>query len=649
MLKVFRDNLKYLSWILWLVIAVFILFVFVDFGSAGRGLAGNNTAAAVVNGEEIGFDEFRSQYRNLEQRFRQIYGDQYSSELAEQLRLPQQALQQVVDRRLLLREADKLGIRVSNQEVRDAVLDIPWLQDDQGNFVGSEEYLSILDRSRISPEAFEDDLRQQITLERLNRVLAESLYIPDEAVEKSYREQTERASIRYLMLPENTLKEEGRATREELKAYLEANPEDFRFGERRRVSFLLVDNGRMRNEVTVEDDAVRAYYDANPDEFTQEEQVQARHILLRTSDERDLDQAKVELEAIRARIEGGEGFAQVASDTSDDPGSAGRGGHLGFFGRGRMTPEFEKAAFESPQGELIGPIETPFGVHLLEVTGRLDAGLQEFDKVQARIRSKLLSEQVVSASEQKATELTAQLGEAGSVNLDALTALAEDEAAVSINSPEPFGQEDLIPGLGRAPEFMTAVFELATGAIGDPIKVPRGWALPLVREVLEPRAPELVEVETKVRAAAEKEKRQQLAMDRIAAAKADIEGGDKTLDAVAEDLGLTVEESDSFGTGGVVEGLGFSPRIAEAAMGLDVGAVDGPYGTNQGAVLFEVTDRVVYDAAAFEEARSGTRARLENQELGQLLSSLLQQRRLESDISYSRQLQEDLGLVEVSG
>ncbi|MEM7482961.1 MAG: SurA N-terminal domain-containing protein [Acidobacteriota bacterium] len=640
MLKVFRDNLKYLSWVLWIVVAVFILFVFVDYGSAGRAIGGNANWAARVGNEEVSFDEFRYAHRSLEQRFRQAYGEQFTAELATQLQLPQQALQQVVDRKIMLLEAEALGIHVSDEEVRDAIYEMPWLQDDQGNFVGKEEYRKFLERRRQPADAFEKDIREGLKLDRLTDVLTASLYIPDEQVERSYREQIERAAIRFVQLPAASLQDEAKATREELKVYLEENPEDFHLPERRKIAFLLVDNGRVRNEVVVDDAEVREYYDANPDEFTQEEQVQARHILVRTTDELDLEGAKAKLAEARARIEAGEGFAQVAGDVSDDPGSAGRGGHLGFFGRGRMTPEFEKAAFEAPVGELIGPIETPFGVHLLEVTGKLPDGLQEFERVEARIRSRLLSERVVSATEEKANAVAEQLQVGSTVTVEQLQELTETEDAISLNQPDPFGQEDLIPGLGRAPEFSNEVFSIEAGTLGQPIKVPRGYALPLVLEVMEPRAPQLSEVEAKVRQAAERANRQQLAMDRIAAAKADIDAGTKTFDQVAEELELTIEESGEFGGGGAIQGLGFSPRISEAAMSLDQGAIAGPYGTTQGAVLFEVTERTQYDPTAFAEAKEQTRRSVEGQELQRLLVSLLQQRRLELDVSYSRRVQD---------
>ena len=125
MLKVFRDNLKYLSWVLWLVVAVFILFVFVDFGGTIPGPAPPTEAAAVVGDDEISYGELQRAYRQTEASYRQAYGAQFTPELARQLQLPLQVLEQLVNQRILLDEAERMGLRVSDTELQKAVLQLP--------------------------------------------------------------------------------------------------------------------------------------------------------------------------------------------------------------------------------------------------------------------------------------------------------------------------------------------------------------------------------------------------------------------------------------------------------------------------------------------------------------------------------------------
>ena len=129
MLKVFRDNLKYLSWVLWGVILVFILFVFVDFGGGVPGPARPNASAATVGGEEISYGELQRAYRQTESAYRDAYGGQFTPELARQLQLPLQVLEGLVEQRILLAEADRMGLAVSDSELQQELLRQPGLID----------------------------------------------------------------------------------------------------------------------------------------------------------------------------------------------------------------------------------------------------------------------------------------------------------------------------------------------------------------------------------------------------------------------------------------------------------------------------------------------------------------------------------------
>jgi len=644
MLKVFRDNLKYLSWVLWAVIAVFVLFVFVDFGGVTGGLRAGGDAAATVGGEAVSYEDLRRHAEELENRYRQMFGEAFTPQMAQQFGLQRQALEQAVNEVVMLGEARRLGLEVGDDEVRDTIL--AGFKDEQGRFVGTEEYRARLRSNGWTPERYEGFIRERLLLDKLGRILAESVYVTDSEVEQTYREGIERAAIRYVQQPAAGLGEGYQPGREELAAHLEANRDELRLPEQRRVSYLLVDTARMREQVEIDDQEVRAYYDQHPDEFAQEEQVEARHILLRAGEERTAEQARRELEAIRARIDGGESFAQIATEVSEDPGSAARGGSLGYFGRNRMTPEFEQAAFDAAEGELVGPIETPFGVHLLEVTGRRGAGQQPFEEAAPRIRARMLGERVLEATEQRAQELSGRLrAEGDQVSAATLRSTAESDGALLFQQVEPFGREDLIPGIGRSAEFVAAVFGLAPGRLSEPVRVPRGFALALVEEVLEPRDPTLEEVEAEVRRAVVQERRQQLAMERLGNAAADVAEGKATFDEVAERLGLEIQESGEFGRGGAIPGLGQQSAIADAAMALEEGEIGGPYGTAQGAVLFQVTSRTAWDPEEFAAARAATREQLERDRVGRLLNALIEQRKLELGVNYDAAVVEELEMA----
>ena len=133
--------------------------------------------------------------------------------------------------------------------------------------------------------------------------------------------------------------------------------------------------------------------------------VRARHILWLAPAGSDPEAAKVKAMAARARLEAGEVFADVAAAESEDPGSKGRGGELGTFGRGEMVPEFERAAFEAPVGKVVGPVRTPFGWHLILVEERVADAPGDPEKALEDLRQSLYEKEVEVQFQQYIEEL----------------------------------------------------------------------------------------------------------------------------------------------------------------------------------------------------------------------------------------------------
>lgn len=644
MLKVMRDNLKHLAWILWVVIAVFVLLVFVDFGTVtGGGAAGGTSTAASLGPHEVRWGELERAHRSLQDRMRSIYGDQFNAELAQQLQLKRQALEQLVNSKILLAEARELGLEVTDREVRDQVLEL--FQDEQGKFVGQEVYQQWTTQNFGGPAAFEQQVRQDLLRQKLLDALSQSIYVTDADVERKYRQDVDRAAIRYLLLPRSRFAEEARVDQESLERYYQEHSEEYRLPEQRVIDYLLVDKGILRAQMEVPEEELRAYYDQNPQEFSREEQVRARHILLRTGGERTAEEARAELEAIRQRVEGGEDFAAIAREVSDDPGSGAQGGDLGFFGRGRMTPEFEEAAFGAETGQLVGPVETPFGLHLIEVTERRPGGSVPFEEARENVRNRLAAERLDARATELAAELRGAVAEApeGEVR-ERMEALAAENPAARFESTPPFAQGDVVPGLGRSPELDAAAFALAEGELAEGvIEMPRGPMIVRLAEVREPRLPELSEVEDRVRRAVETERQQDLAEARLQEVRASLEG-ETTFEQAAAELGVEPVEAPEFGAGGTVQGLGFVPAVTQAALAAEQGEVVGPVETPQGAVLFEVTQRKGFDAQELADRRDEIREQLVQQRSDRLLSALiLERRRQEGGIQLSQALAEEFG------
>jgi peptidyl-prolyl cis-trans isomerase D len=636
MLKVLRENVKYLSWILWVIIGLFVLFVFVDFGTGVRN-RGTVTWAAKVGSDTVSQAEFQRSYQVMESRLRQMYGDQYTPEVAKQMQVPLQALNQAVSDKILLREARRIGLRVSDGEVREEILAMPVFKDDQGRFIGEQQYGQILQQNRFNVASFEESVRQDLLKRKLAAALAADLYISEPEIERSYRDQVERAKIRYIEVPRTRFADIA-VPPADVAAYFQQHRQDYRLPEQREAEYLLVEPSRLVSTVQIPDSELREYYGSHQDEFKQDEQVRASHILLLVNDKRTDAQARQQLEDIKRRVEKGEDFGAVARQVSEDPGSKANGGDLGFFGHGRMVKEFEQAAFSAPVNQLVGPIKTPFGYHLLKVTGHRGAGVEPFEEVRGQILSRLSFDRARTLVENKVKDLAARLAAAKPKSAAAVEALAKDDPTVTASATGPISQQAPVKGLGLARDLNTAIFAAKQGDVTKAVEVPRGWAVAWVAAIHPAHLAELGEVEARVREQLVIRKQQDKLIELLTQAKA------KPFDQVATELGIPAKESQEFGASGNIPGLGAIPQLTKLAMTLQVGQVGGPVADSRGAVLFQVTERKAWDPAKFAAARDQTLQNLQQQRMQSLLAALLERRRRELGVDYNRQLLEQMGV-----
>jgi peptidyl-prolyl cis-trans isomerase D len=649
MLKILRDNLKYLSWILWVVILVFIAFVFVDFGGGLSPGGGSRQLAARVGEREISRREFENHYRNLERRYRQAFGGQWNAELADRMQLPLQALEQLVDRELLAIEAERRGLAAGDADVQRAILAIDGLTDGSGNFVGEEAYLRALRGIGTTPREFEAELREQIAVERLRDLLEASVAVSDAEVERTWREANENASIRYLLAPTARFQGEAAPTPAEIEAHFAEHADAFRLPDQRIVDYLLVDAAALRAEIVLDRSELEREYARRRSEFETGEQVRARHILVKVDENRSAEEAARRIAEARAKIERGEPFETVAAAYSDDPGSRDRGGDLGTFGRGAMVPPFEEAAFGARPGKLVGPVETGFGLHLIEVLAQLPPRVRAFEEVEGELRARLAGERSKEAAARRARDLAARIAAEKPRGEEGWKALADGRAVQFLTTP-PFGESDPVPGIGRNPQFAAAAFALgpdAPGVASPPVEVARGWAILRLREERPAHVPPLAEVEPRVRAAVQREQANRLAEAALVAAQAQLAAG-RSLEEVAQALDLEVRESGEFTRAGSIAGLGAARALADAALAAAPGAIGGPVVLPQGAVLFQLVAKSGFDTARFAAERETTRAQLKEQETERLLAAVLRELRARIGVEYDRDLAERLKLAGTS-
>jgi peptidyl-prolyl cis-trans isomerase D len=440
-----------------------------------------------------------------------------------------------------------------------------------------------------------------------------------------------------LRLPSDRLRDDVSLTDDELAAFFAEHAEDFRIGEQRTVDYLMIEPEQLRSTIEISAEDITSYYESNADDFLQDEQVGARHILLQINTDRTEEQAQLQMEEIRRRLDGGEDFAALALELSDDPGSKSSGGDLGFFGRGEMIPEFETASFDALPGDLVGPVRTSFGYHLIEVLEKQPAGTRSLESSKEEIRELLSTQRSRDLAETRAQELAERIGKGKIESVEDLRELVGEEPGITVQTTLPFGRDDHVEGVGRATAFTTAAFELSPGVASGVVPTSQGLAILRLGQVDEPRTPELEEIRDKVHSALLDERQIEAARLRLDEARLTLQE-DRTLDDIAAELDLTVTDSGEFGRQGPISGLGNNPELAAAALALDQGGIGGPVVHNRDVVLFEVSERHRYDPLRFEQEKDAARENLRQEQLNQMLASIVEQRREEMGVQYATQL-----------
>jgi len=633
MLKVMRQSFQQLKWILWFVVFVFIAFIFVSWGRGGLGNDRTTGEVASLHGEPITTVDFDRQYRQTEERYRQMYKGNWSPALARAMDLPNQVLNGMIERRMLLETAQRNGIRVSDVELAERIQGMPGFQKN-GQFVGSSEYANVLASYGFTVEQFEHGMREDIAIEKLNALVAASLVVPESRLKEQFAAQSEKAKIEYVAIPPGRLStvQAAAPTDAELKAFFDQNKELFREPERRKLKYLLVEQAKLREKLKPSPAEISAYYDSHSDEFPVGERVHAAHILIKVDKSATPAQdaaARKKAEDIAARARKGEDFAALARQYSEDPGSKAQGGDLPPFARGAMVGAFEQAAFSMQPGEIRGPVKSDFGYHVIKLMAKLPAGRLSLPEATGKITAALSQQQVKAAEARKAESIEKALPKNASD--EDLRLLADD--VVSFDATDWVTPQGTVPGLGYAPGLLKAAFAMKKGEVSpQAVQTPRGSAFVKVADVKEAGIPDFAEARTKVAAEYTKRKTEQQQVAGAQPLVAELRGG-ATLDAIAKRFQVEVQKPAEFGKGAPVPNLGSAAAVGEAVFKARVGDYGDPVVVpGKGVVIFHVVSKNEFDPAAFAAQRRKLEDTARQQEAQHLIEAELARRRSQEKI-----------------
>jgi peptidyl-prolyl cis-trans isomerase D len=617
MLDSMRRHKNWLKWSLALVVLAFIALYFPSYMDNPTAGASPSDVVATVNGKDISGLDYQRRYQNQMMAYQQQYGGSINQQLLRQLGVDQQILQQMVDEQAALDEAQRQGIRVTDEELAQQIFAIPALQEN-GRFIGEQRYEQLLASQNppMTKTDFEENLRRSMMVDKLRSAVTDWIAVSDADVEREYRNRNEKVKLQVVALTADTFRDKVTVNDADLASYYSAHQAEYRKGEQRKIKYLLIDRDQMKSRVTISPQDIETYYNSNIQQFQTPEQVRASHILLKTEGKDEAAVRKQAEDILKQAKAPGADFAALAKKYSEDDGSKENGGDLDYFPRGRMVPEFEQAAFSMQPGQISDLVKSQFGFHIIKVVDKKPAATRSLDEVRAQIQDMLSTQRVDQQIADRTRDLDARITKPADIDN------VGKEAGVMVAESGLFTRDEPVPGLGPAPDVATQAFQLKDGEVSKAVQSPRGPVYVTVTGKRDPYVPKLEEVKDKVREDVIRMKAAELSKARAGEIASTLRSA-RDFAAAAKAQGLEAKDSQLIGRGSPLPDIGVSPEVDKVAFSLPAGGVSDPIPTTSGTVIVKVAERQDVTPDALRQAKESFRTQLLNERRDLFFSSYM--------------------------
>ncbi|PIQ96380.1 MAG: hypothetical protein COV67_09825, partial [Nitrospinae bacterium CG11_big_fil_rev_8_21_14_0_20_56_8] len=577
MLSYLRNHAD--SWIikgiLWLIVFAFVATIFYSWGMGGASMA-RGGVVATVEGVEINFNEYDRTFNNLVNFYRDQFRNQFNEELIQKLDLKSQAIDALIQKKLLLMEAEKNRLSVSDEELIDRIKNVPSFQKDK-NF-NAEIYKNYLKYQHLTPAQFEDNQREALLIEKMENLVKTQVRVSEEEALDLFKLENAKVKFDYILTTQDKFDSAPAVSEEEVKAFFEENKSRFEVPERIKVEYVKLDAKKFESKVEIADEDIKEYYDVQIGKFREEKKYRASHLLFRLdpgignaedsieekADKADKD-AKARAEDALKKIRGGMSFADAAKQFSDDKTTAEKDGDLGEFPKGVMVPEFEAALEKLKAGEISPVVRTPFGYHIVHLKEVTEARVKPLDEVRDQVMADL--------KEIKARQLIRRIAKRvqRAAETDQNLARAAKENETTTQTTDFISQErHIVPELGPAPEFFNTAFAIGDNKASEPINTTDTSYILKVVERAMPYIPELDSVKESVTIAVQNKKNETFAMGKFQELGSRLNANPE-LEPIARDLKLEIKHTPYFSMTESIPGVGNIKEIKEKISGLQKG------------------------------------------------------------------------------
>ncbi len=519
-----------------------------------------------------------------------------------------QILDQLVMERMLEVEAERMGLRVTRQELADRIRRmLPSAQAGEiTNYVADVQI-----RYQMGVQEFEELVRRGMLQEKFAQLVTDGVTSTTEEIQQEFQRQNEKIKIEYALIKPDDLESKIQPSDAELAAHFEKNKATYQVPERRAARYAILEFDQIRRGVSPTDAELRAWYNEHIDRYRHPDRARISHIQFSTVGKTDAEVAEVRQKADEAlkRARGAAKFEDLAKQNSDDQNTKDKGGEVGWIQHGQTEPDYETAAFGLPVGKFSELVKTRVGFYIIKVNERERARTEPFEEVRAQIVPIVTQDKADAAANATADRLASAIRQNARATLDESAKqfnMRVGEAS-AVAAGQPIGE------LGSNPELDSLLFRLQSGEVSQPVRLERGYAVLSVKSIEPQHQGTLAEVHGRVLDDFRRARVTELAKTRAEELAARAKSG-VALAAAAKAAGFEVKTSEAFSRTGSLPEVG-SARPLAGAFAMQPGTV-GP-ATSLGA------NWIVYKVVA----REGIKPDQIIQQLQQVQQQVLQDKR----------------------
>jgi peptidyl-prolyl cis-trans isomerase D len=503
-----------------------------------------------------------------------------------------QAAQALIQREVLLQEANRLGLQVGDADLRRAMQTGPFSQAifPGGQFIGEDKYADFVSNYfHTSIQDFESQVKKEIEINRLQAMVTGGITVSDQDVRDAYRQQGTKIKFDYAVINAEDLRKQINPTDAELQAFFKQNAARYKDAvpETRKLAYFALKPTDVPSGVApVTNQQVDQYYQQHQKDFQVPEEVKVRHILIKVptgADAKTDAAAKQKAEDLLKQIKAGGDFDALAKANSDDPGSKEQGGELGMIQRGVTVPAFEQAAFALQPGQISDLVKTQFGYHILNVEEKQTAHLKPLEEVKGQILATLTRQQESDQQASYAQQLATEAAKSGL----AKTAEAHHLQVVTTDYLQ---QNAVLPGLADGSKLLTQSFSAKAGSAPQVSGTGDGFAVFQLEDVKPAHAPAFEEYKSHLVDDFREQQLPQL-LARKTNELADKAHAENNLAQAAKELGATVKTSELVAHTGQVPDIGELATAAPDLFDLKVDQFSKPINTGHSGIVAKIDDK----------------------------------------------------------